>query len=365
MPRYPGGDYYLPPGTTAAPDTTIQSTPYNTFTADVETELNRQIHKDADQDAALGAISATTVAFTPTGDIAATTVQAAIVEVDTEMHAADTTLQANITAGDALKVAKAGDTMTGHLTLPAGPAAANAVRKDYVDAADATLAGNITSGDALKVAKAGDTMSGTLTINSPLVVRDTISIAGTTAGWPINARVASDLNIGLLNMGGGYAGVGVINNAGSAWMPLQMHASTILLNTNTSVSGTVNSNAPMVINGAASFIRLRQGGSTPTTLIYADGGNFYFLLTNGGDPDGSFNGLRPFYINMSNGFVTLAQGSNAFTNARLQYAGDIGVGSGMTEAAGTVLTGYDYGGGLLRCRYMQLWTNGWVTTNHT
>jgi microcystin-dependent protein len=38
------------------------------------------------------------------------------------------------------KVAKAGDTMTGHLGLPTGPAAANAVRKDYVDTADAARA---------------------------------------------------------------------------------------------------------------------------------------------------------------------------------------------------------------------------------
>ena len=34
-------------------------------------------------------------------------------------------------------VAKAGDAMSGHLSLPTGPAAANAVRKDYVDAAAA------------------------------------------------------------------------------------------------------------------------------------------------------------------------------------------------------------------------------------
>jgi hypothetical protein len=46
--------------------------------------------------------------------------------------------------------------MTGHLTLPTGPAAANAVRKDYVDAAD-----------ALKVSKAGDTMTGVLSVIPP------------------------------------------------------------------------------------------------------------------------------------------------------------------------------------------------------
>jgi hypothetical protein len=55
-------------------------------------------------------------------------------------------------------ILKAGDTMTGHLSLPTGPAAANAVRKDYVDAADTALTTD-------KVAKAGDTMTGLLTLS--------------------------------------------------------------------------------------------------------------------------------------------------------------------------------------------------------
>jgi hypothetical protein len=45
MPRDGGGQYYLPPGTEAAPDTTIKSGRYNVFTADVEEEFNR-VHDD-------------------------------------------------------------------------------------------------------------------------------------------------------------------------------------------------------------------------------------------------------------------------------------------------------------------------------
>ena len=63
--------------------------------------------------------TAASIPFTPAGNIAATNVQAAIVELDTE------------------KVAVAGDTMTGPLVLPSTvPNANNAVRRDYVDAAD-------------------------------------------------------------------------------------------------------------------------------------------------------------------------------------------------------------------------------------
>ena len=52
---------------------------------------------------------------------------------------------------DTSRVAKAGDTMTGHLVLPTSPAAANAVRKDYVDAAvpAAAIAAEYISNSAL------------------------------------------------------------------------------------------------------------------------------------------------------------------------------------------------------------------------
>jgi hypothetical protein len=63
-------------------------------------------------------------------------------------------------AADALRLLKAGDTMTGYLTLVGNPNTSNhAANKAYVDSADTAL-------DTAKVAKAGDTMSGALTINA-------------------------------------------------------------------------------------------------------------------------------------------------------------------------------------------------------
>src|SRR6478609_4857794 len=87
----------------------------------------------------------------PTSGLQAATKQ----YVDTAAGGAYTKAQS-----DAQFVDVAGDTMTGHLSLPTGPAAANAVRKDYVDAADATLTTSI----GAKVAKNGDTMTGALTL---------------------------------------------------------------------------------------------------------------------------------------------------------------------------------------------------------
>jgi hypothetical protein len=69
---------------------------------------------------------------------------------------------AYVNAQDALRVLKTGDAMSGHLTLPTGPGATQAVRKDYVDAAN-TAQDTIISG---KLVKAGDIMTGLLTLSA-------------------------------------------------------------------------------------------------------------------------------------------------------------------------------------------------------
>jgi len=80
-------------------------------------------------------------------------------EIETEIG----NLSTSSTAGLALKVAKAGDTMTGSLILNADPSHVfGAATKQYVDAVTISS----TAGIALKVAKAGDTMTGTLVLNA-------------------------------------------------------------------------------------------------------------------------------------------------------------------------------------------------------
>jgi hypothetical protein len=70
----------------------------------------------------------------------------------------DGVMYGRVNATWAAAVKRGGDTMAGHLSLPTGPAAANAVRKDYVDAAVAAI--DLT----VKVSKSGDTMSGHLSL---------------------------------------------------------------------------------------------------------------------------------------------------------------------------------------------------------
>jgi hypothetical protein len=111
-------------------------------------------------------------------------------------------------------VLKAGDTMSGHLSLPTGPAAANAVRKDYVDAADLLKADKtyVDAQDALRLAKAGDSMTGVLNtkaattgINSTAV--DTITVwglAGAAAAIFYNVPGSFSCNMGLGSDGNFY-----------------------------------------------------------------------------------------------------------------------------------------------------------------
>jgi hypothetical protein len=121
---------------------------------------------------------------------------------------------------DALKVAKTGDTMSGHLTLPTGPGAAAAVRRDYVDAADVLKADKTytDSQDALRVLKAGDTMTGTLVthtatrgITSASLI-DTIvvngSVADANAGIAFQVPGTFGVNFGMWTTGNFYMGGG-------------------------------------------------------------------------------------------------------------------------------------------------------------
>jgi Chaperone of endosialidase len=126
-----------------------------------------------------GLTPASNVIVTPTGQIAATDAQAAFAELDSE------------------KVAKAGDTMTGPLTLSGAPSlGGHATTKDYVD-----------TGDAARVAKAGDQMTGALTLSGAPTLPNqaaTKDYVDTTSGAALASKVAKagDVMTGLLTLSG-------------------------------------------------------------------------------------------------------------------------------------------------------------------
>ncbi|RZA05290.1 MAG: hypothetical protein EOP11_13160 [Proteobacteria bacterium] len=67
---------------------------------------------------------------------------------------------------------------------------------------------------------------------------------------------------------------------------------------------------------------LRQAVGNYGFLHYQDGMHYYQLLTNSGDQYGGYNALRPYYVNLANGNVSL--GSNALY---VQHGSNVGIGT--------------------------------------
>jgi len=194
MPRNGGGDYYLPPGTEAAPDTTVDSARYNVFTADVEEELNRLIDSYVAAGGDLSGLEADIAALENNKVTKAGDTMTGHLTLPASPAAANAVRKDYVDTADALKVAKDGDTMTGHLSLPTSPAAANAVRKDYVDAADTAVTN-------AKVAKAGDQMTGQLT-TAP---SQSIAYGGSVGSIEVRSTGTGDAAISFHRPGGGFA----------------------------------------------------------------------------------------------------------------------------------------------------------------
>ena len=192
---------------------------------------------------------------------------------------------------DARYVNIAGDTMTGHLSLPVTPAAANAVRKDYVDAADTT----ITTSMAGKVTKSGDSMNGTLTQNrfgeNAQLVLNTNSgfgcdVAGQKSGnsrWFL--RLGNEEVESGSNTGSNFQIVRFNDNGSIASSPFSINRA----NSATYISNGADAGISLVVGGAVGVPRIQLTGDAGAGL----GGVIYFNTGNGG----SINSLGTVRIN--------------------------------------------------------------------
>lgn len=125
-------------------------------------------------------------------------VDGADADITTAYTSADTTLQTNIDA----KVAKAGDSMSGPLSLAADPTTNNqAATKHYVDVTVADATGSATA----KVSKSGDTMTGPLVLSGD----PTIAMHAATKSYVDN----KDLSAYLPLAGGTMTGVLTLSGA--------------------------------------------------------------------------------------------------------------------------------------------------------
>jgi len=57
-------------------------------------------------------------------------------------------------------------------------------------------------------------------------------------------------------------------------------------------------------------VRFMFGSNAPAVILRKDTGNFYFLLTDAGDREGTFNDLCPLHINLASGRVAMSEGLN-------------------------------------------------------
>lgn len=106
-------------------------------------------------------------------------------------------------------------------------------------------------------------------------------------------------------------------------------------------AGAITSTGGLVVSAAsASQARIKHGNYG--VILRNDGTNYYHLLTNSGDADGTWNALRPFTINLSTGAVSMANGLTVTgTVAATTFSGN---GASLTNlnasnlATGTVAT---------------------------
>jgi hypothetical protein len=92
---------------------------------------------------------------------------------------------------------------------------------------------------------------------------------------------------------------------------------------------------------------------------YTDGSNVYLLLTNNNDAWGSFNGLRPFVVNLANGLVTLQQGL-IVTGGSINLQNGSSGNTFITYNGSNYVQMFDDGNGHIECN-TPLWLNGNTT----
>lgn len=98
--------------------------------------------------------------------------------------------------------------------------------------------------------------------------------------------------------------------------------------------GVTDPNAPLEVNGEIATNRTGMAnlrllsGSNESVLFRNDGSNYFILLTNNGDPWGSWNSLRPLKIDTDDGDVSL--GNNTLY---VEHLGNVGIGTASPDAA--------------------------------
>ena len=140
--------------------------------------------------------------------------------------------------------------------------------------------------------------TGSITSGSSLFLNSSSGFTMTLASAPTDQKMwdsyADSSNLYFRAVNDAYS-------VGNAWLTVTRSATAI---TNLAFNGPLSTIGQVSSTAAGTKFRLNDG--TFGTLLYSDSSYFYVLLTNSGSPNGSFNSLRPFYVNLASGAVTMA-----------------------------------------------------------
>jgi hypothetical protein len=127
--------------------------------------------------------------------------------------------------------------------------------------------------------------------------------------------------------------------------------------------------APQTINTGANGTYLRNINNNNGVMFYQDASAWYLMKTAAGDPNGTYDATRPFYITLSTGAVTL--GTNVtFNGASVSMAGTLAVTGILTTTAQATMNGGLISAGWLRTTgatgwYSQDFGGGWMMQDTT
>jgi hypothetical protein len=259
--------------------------------------------------------------------------------------------QSYVDTQDNLRVLKAGDTMTGGLTIvggTTGPPTVNGFRLGFdsayaqikltaptgslIDFSTGTIdykarIGYNPSNDTLQLTVTNLHLAATNTSTSGrLTVPDLLVAPPAGGNISFTMRSADGWNkLFRVNSGGTFA---VINHANS--LEILTLSDGGVLSTNGGIYGNgitsiAGINASGIIKSSRVGEHFRQRANSYSVIHYNDDSCYYQLITNGGDPDGGWNGLRPFYFTVSNGNVVMGHNANigSVTTGSVDCSGNI------------------------------------------
>jgi hypothetical protein len=194
-------------------------------------------------------------------------------------------------------------TMTGNLTMSATTA-------QIIGGGSSSSYGAITVSGTKNGWGGIDFNSGSGNMATLMVSGDTVgfynaAVNGWDWYWSGGTLVAGQIPAANINAGtlsGSYTVTGTITDSGET------------------INGTATASGQFISTASGAEFRGVQGNYG--WFYYSDGSNYYILLTASGNQYGSYNGLRPFIISLSSGYVSMTNG--------------VGITSGLTVDTETV-----------------------------